>query len=83
MVPFCQHHPYIKPRTNRHFSYVRAIGRISEFRGLYSIHLTEINPIEEPHEIYHHLLSTMVESIMLKKGSPVSLFHTGALTIAY
>lgn len=56
----------------RNFSYVRAIGKISEYNGLYSIQLTKINVVEDPHEIYHHLLSVMVESLMFQRGPPVS-----------
>lgn len=53
------------------FTFARVIGRISEYRGIYSIQLTKINRvIKEPHEIYHHLTKAMVESLMYKHGPP-------------
>lgn len=34
----------------------------------------KIDLVDDPHEIYHHLLKVMVESLMLQRGPPVSDF---------
>ncbi|KXN86894.1 hypothetical protein AN958_09489 [Leucoagaricus sp. SymC.cos] len=53
------------------FAFARVIGKISEFNRIYSIDLVKISRVvEDPHEIYHHLLKSMVESVMYVQGPP-------------
>lgn len=63
----------LNPTFDRHFAFARVIGKISEFRGIYSIQLVKISPeVNDPHEIYDHLTRIMVESLMFHCGPPVS-----------
>lgn len=59
---------------NRGFQYARVIGTIAEYCGMHYLKIMKIDLVDDPHEIYHHLLKVMVESLMLQRGPPVSDF---------
>ncbi|KAF9454553.1 hypothetical protein P691DRAFT_692181 [Macrolepiota fuliginosa MF-IS2] len=64
---------------SQNFSYVRAIGKIAEYRQIFSIQLTKIDFVEDPHEIYHHHLRVMVDHLLLQRGPPSQTVVTSTL----
>jgi len=58
--------------TKRAFEYVRVFGELSRFNGFNLLKVYNIQPIYDAHEIYHHILQTMVDTLSLERGPPVS-----------
>ncbi|EKM82624.1 hypothetical protein AGABI1DRAFT_125089 [Agaricus bisporus var. burnettii JB137-S8] len=52
------------------FQYARVIGTIAEYCGMHYLKIMKIDLVDDPHEIYHHLLKVMVEFLMLQRGPP-------------
>lgn len=73
VVSFFSERTPIEHPINRRFQYARVIGTIAEYRGLHHLKIIKIVLVEDPHEIYHHLLRVMVEFLMTQHGPPVSL----------
>lgn len=57
--------PHIKS-----FEYVRVFGELNRFNGFNLLKVYNIQPIYDAHEIYHHILQAMVDTLSLERGPP-------------
>ncbi|KAF5373877.1 hypothetical protein D9758_000632 [Tetrapyrgos nigripes] len=61
-------------------TYARVTGNLKAFNARRYLNATNISPIEDPHELYYHLLETVYVTMMLKHGPPVSGGQPGQIT---
>ncbi|THU87265.1 replication protein A subunit RPA32, partial [Dendrothele bispora CBS 962.96] len=54
-------------------TYVRVTGNLKAFSNRRYINAISIRPIDDPHELYFHLLECIYVTMMLKHGSPTGL----------
>ena len=58
----------------RPFAYARIIGE-SEHRGDRKLlKIFHIEPVYEAHEIFHHLLRVIIDTLISERGPPVRIF---------
>ena len=88
-MPSCRCPPnFVSPyifSDQRTFGYVRVIGDLNRFNGFNFLKVYNIQPIHDAHEIYYHILQTMVDTLSTERGPPVSYtsfsFHPSILFI--
>jgi len=54
-------------------TYIRVYGKPSTYKGYISLEIQDTRPVTDPHEIYFHIMESIVATLQYTRGPPVRL----------